>query len=77
MWIGERFVLQSVNQIAWPAGDCPRAVSMHGTEGYGDTVFVEPPGDFAVSPMLAAQGEDGFAMRLQFAARSALLLGFG
>src|SRR5207248_8265229 len=43
LWIGERFALQSVNGIAWPAGDCPRAEAMHGTERDGDAVLVEPP----------------------------------
>jgi hypothetical protein len=40
-------------------------------------MLIEPLGDFFVCPMFAAQGEDRFAVRLQFAARPALALGFG
>ena len=79
LWNGERLalhILKGIN-IAWPAGDCPLAKAMDRTERDGDAMLVEPFGDFAVSPMLAAQGEDGFAMWLKFAARSALRLGFG
>jgi hypothetical protein len=50
---------------------------MHGTECDGDATLVQPFGYLAVSPVFPAQGEDGFAMRFQPAARSALLLGFG
>lgn len=49
---------------------------MNRTQGDGHAMFVEPFGNLAVTPMLAAQGEDGFAVRLQFAARPALALGF-
>ena len=40
-------------------------------------MLVEPLGDLAISPVLAAQGEDGFAVRFQFAARSARRFVFG
>jgi len=59
------------------AGDCPLAETMNRTQGDLDAMLFEPFGNLAMTPMLAAQGEDGFAMRLQFAARPALLLGFG
>ena len=58
-------------------GNCPLAETMNRTQGDLDVMFVEPFGNLAMTPMLAAQGKDGFTMRLQFAARPALLLGFG
>ena len=50
---------------------------MHRTQGDGHAMLIEPLRDLLVSPMLAAQRKDGFAVRFQFAARPALLLGFG
>jgi hypothetical protein len=40
-------------------------------------MLIEPLGDLAVSPMFAAQREDGFTVRFQFAARSARAFVFG
>jgi len=77
MWNRERFALHRLKPTAGPAGDCPLAEAMHRTERYGDAMLIEPFGDLAVSPVFAAQSEDGFAMRFQSAARSALLLGLG
>jgi len=76
---GERFALQSVGCRvgAGSAGDGPLAISVYGTECDGDAMLIEPLGDLAVSPVLAAQCEDGFTMRLQLAARSALRFVFG
>lgn len=77
MWNGKRFALHRLKRAAGPAGDCPLAESVHGTERNGDAMLIEPFGNLAVGPVFAAQGEDGFAMRFQSAARSALLFGFG
>ena len=73
------FALQSLKWIgiAWPAGDCPPAEPVNRTQCDGDAMLIQPLGDFSVRPMLAAQGEDRFKVRLQFAARSALLFGIG
>ncbi len=68
---------QRAAAAARSAGDCPLAEPMDGTQGDLDAMFVEPFGNLAMTPMLAAQGEDRLTMRLQFAARPALLLGFG
>ena len=50
---------------------------MNGTERDRDTVLIEPFGNLAVRPVLAAQSEDGFPVRLQFAGRSMLRFCFG
>ena len=82
LWCGSEnwfFVgdFQRAAAAARSAGDCSLAETMNRTQGDLDAMFVEPFGNLAMTPMLAAQGEDGFAMRLQFAARPALALGFG
>ena len=71
----ERLVLQRSRRFAgaWPTGNRPLAKPLHGTERDGDTALIEPLGDGAVSPVLAAQGEDGFTVRFEPAARPALL----
>ena len=50
---------------------------MNGTERDRDTVLIQPFGNLAVRPVLAAQSEDGFPVRLQFAGRSMLRFCFG
>ena len=78
-WNGERFALQSLRRSAGagPAGDGPLAKPLHRTERDGNAMLFEPLGDGGIRPMFATQGEDGFAMQLQFAARSALGFVFG
>jgi len=63
--------------VARSAGNCPLAETMHRTQGDLDAMLIEPLGNLAMSPMLAAQSKDGFAVRFQFAARPAFALGFG
>ena len=73
-----RFFLRAIERsvAARSAGDCPLAETMNRTQGDLNAMFVEPFGNLAMTPMLAAQGKDGFTMRFQFAARPALLLSF-
>lgn len=63
--------------VAWPAGDCPLAKTIDGWECDHHAMLVEPLGNLAVCPMLAAQRKDGFAVRFQFAARFARAFVFG
>ena len=78
-WNENRFFLFNFKRIivARSAGNRPLAETMHRTQGDGDAMLIEPLGDLFVSPMLAAQSKNGFAVRFQFAARPAFLLGFG
>ena len=77
--IGGRFALQSLKRVAaaGPAGHCPLAKAMYGTQRDGNAMLVEPLGDFSISPVLAPQRENRIAMWFKFAPRSALLFGFG
>ncbi len=63
--------------VAWPAGDCPLAKTINGWGRDRHAMLVEPFGNLAVSPMLATQRKDGFAVRFQFAARPARAFIFG
>ena len=79
-WTRERFfALLNLKRIgiARPAGNCPLAETVNGTERDRDTVLAEPFGDLAVGPVLAAQSENGFPVRLEFAGRSVLRFCFG
>jgi len=53
------------------AGNRPLAKAVNGRERSRDAALIEPDGDLAVCPMLAAQREDGFAVRFELAARPA------
>ena len=57
--------------VARAAGNCPLAKAIYGRERGRDAALIEPVGNLAVSPMLAPQGEDGFAVRFELAARPA------
>ena len=79
-WTQEQFfALHSLKRIdiTRPAGNCPLAETVDGTERDSDAALVEPFGNLAIRPVLAAQSENGFTVRLQFAGRSMLRLRFG
>ena len=63
-WVGR-------NRGAWTTGNSPLTKAINGCERGRDAALVEPVGNLAVSPMLTAQSEYGFAVRFQFAARPA------
>ena len=68
-FVGE---FQRTATAARSSGDGPFAETIDGWECNRHAVFVEPLGNLAISPMFAAQRENGFAVRLQFAARPLL-----
>ena len=73
------FALHNLKRIgiARPASNCPLAETVNGTEGDSDAALVEPFGNLAIRPVLAAQSENSFTVRLQFAGRSVLRFCFG
>ncbi len=58
---------------SWPAADGPFAEPIDRWRRDRHAMLIEPFGNLAISPMLAAQGENGFAVRFQFTAGPALL----
>ncbi len=57
--------------VARSACDCPLAKTINRCERRLDAARIEPCGNLAVCPMLAAQRENNFTVRFQFAARPA------
>ncbi len=62
---------------AWPAGEASLAESKDGWRCNRDAALIEPLGNLAITPMFAAQREDGFAVRFELAARPARHFIFG